>query len=72
MDIFLERHNEKNGVEEWKSEAHYPERATPMLGICHGVFTDRLILRYILEHFFFENGSSAPSMRLFDVEDIKK
>ena len=29
-----------------------PEQATPILGLCHGVFTDRFILRYILEHFF--------------------
>ena len=32
--------------------AHDPERATPILGLCHGVFTDRFIFRHILGHFF--------------------
>ena len=27
--------------------AHYPERATPILGLCHGVFKGRFIFRYI-------------------------
>ena len=30
--------------------AHNPERPTPILGLCHGVFTDRFIFRHILEH----------------------
>ena len=29
-----------------------PERATPILGLCHGVFTDRFIFRHILGQFF--------------------
>ena len=32
--------------------AHNPERATPILGLCHGVFTDQFIFRHILGHFF--------------------
>ena len=32
--------------------AHNQERATPTLGLCHGVFTDQFIFRYILRHFF--------------------
>ena len=32
--------------------AHNPERATPILGLCHeGVFTDHFIFRHILGHF---------------------
>ena len=31
---------------------HNPERATPILGLCHGVFTDQFIFRHILGHFF--------------------
>ena len=46
-----------NRSREWrysvlKSEAHNPERATPMLRLCHGVFTDQFIFRHILGHFF--------------------
>ena len=32
--------------------AHNPERATPILGLCQGAFTDRFIFRHILEQFF--------------------
>ena len=32
--------------------AHNPERTTPILGPCHGVYTDRFIFRHILGHFF--------------------
>ena len=32
--------------------AHNPERATPIPGLCHSVFTDQFILRHILGHFF--------------------
>ena len=32
--------------------AHKPERTTPMLGLCHSVFTDQFIFRHILRHFF--------------------
>ena len=28
-----------------KSGAHYPERVTPILNLCHGVFTDQFICR---------------------------
>ena len=34
------------------AEAHNAERATPILGLWHGVFTDRFIFRHILEQFF--------------------
>ena len=30
---------------------HKQERATPILGLCHGVFTHRFIFRHILGHF---------------------
>ena len=36
--------------------AHNPERATPILGLCHGVFTDRFIFRQILGQFSRKNG----------------
>lgn len=32
--------------------AHNLERTTPILGLCHGVFTDGFIFRYILQQFF--------------------
>ena len=32
--------------------AHKLERATPILGLCHGVFTDQFIFRHILGHLF--------------------
>ena len=32
--------------------AHNPERASPLLGLCHGLFTDEFIFRYILEPFY--------------------
>ena len=32
--------------------AHNPERATPILGLCNGVFTVRFIFRHILGQFF--------------------
>ena len=32
--------------------AHNLESAFPILLLCHGVFTDRFILRHTLEHFF--------------------
>ena len=35
-----------------QSGAHNSERATPILGLCHGVFTDQFIFRHILGHFF--------------------
>ena len=37
------------------SVANNPERATPILGLWHGVFTDQFIFRHILEHFFPRN-----------------
>ena len=39
-------------LDEVLSGAHNPERATPILGLCHGVFTDRFIFRRILGKFF--------------------
>ena len=32
--------------------AHNAERASPLLGLCHGLFTDQFIFRYILEPFY--------------------
>ena len=32
--------------------AHNPARATPILGLCHGVFTDWFIFRHILGQIF--------------------
>ena len=46
--------------------AHNTERATPILGICHGVISERGIFRYISEHFLPPNGRSAPSMSTFE------
>ena len=31
---------------------HNPERSSSILGLCHGVFTDRFSFRHILGHFF--------------------
>ena len=52
--------------------AHNPELATPMLGLCHGVFTDQFIFRHIVGHFFGENRTSTMSMSAFEVWRIKK
>ena len=52
--------------------ARYPEGAVPILGLCHGVFTDQFIFRHILGHFSRENRISEMSMSEFEVEDIKK
>ena len=54
------------------SGAHNPDRATPILGLCHGVLTDQFIFRHILGHFSRENRISEMSMSEFEVEDIKK
>ena len=35
----------------WQKSAYRQERTTPILGLCHGVFSDCFISRYILEHF---------------------
>ena len=35
-----------------QSGTHNSERATPTLGLCHGVFTDQFIFRHILGHVF--------------------
>lgn len=50
--------------------AHKPERATPILGLCHGVFNEQFIFRFITEHFPRENGSSALSVST--LEETKK
>ena len=34
------------------SGAHNPQKATPILRLCYGVFTDRFIFRHILGQFF--------------------
>ena len=33
--------------------AHNPERASPLVGLCHGLFTDQFIFRYILLQPFY-------------------
>ena len=43
--------------------AHNPELATPMLGLCHGVFMDQFIFRHIVG----ENRTSTMSMSAFEV-----
>ena len=35
-----------------KAGAHYPERATPILSLCHGVFTDQFVFRTVFYLFF--------------------
>ena len=47
--------------------AHNPEQATPILGLCHGVFTDQYICRHVLGHFSRENRISTMSMSAFEV-----
>ena len=32
--------------------AHNPERETSILALCHGVFTNQFVFRYIEGHFF--------------------
>ena len=49
------------------SGAHDPEQATRILGLYHGVFTERFIFWYISGHFFTQNGRSAPSVSAFKV-----
>ena len=44
------------------SPAHTPERATPILGLCHGVFHGPVYFEIHLEHFKPQNGSSTPSI----------
>ena len=36
----------------FKQQPINPEWATPVLGLCHRIFTDQFIFRHILEHFF--------------------
>ena len=47
--------------------AHNPERATPTLGLCHGVFTDRFIFRHILGQFFSRKWNIHHVMNAFEV-----
>ena len=66
-----------NRSREWrysvlKSGDHNPERATPILGLCHSVFTDQFIFRHILGHFFPKNRISTMSTSAFELWDIKK
>ena len=51
-----------NRSREWrcsvlKSGDHNPERATLILGLRHGVFTDQFIFRHILGHFFSQKSN---------------
>ena len=43
--------------------AHYPELATPILSLCHGVFTDQFIFRTVFL-FLFPALSLVDSMHL--------
>ena len=47
--------------------AHNPERATPKLGLCHGVFTDRFIFRHILGQFLRRKWNIYHAMNAFEV-----
>ena len=47
----------EGGMDGWmdggmQTGAHYRERTTPILTLCHGVFTDQSIFRYAWEYFF--------------------
>ena len=50
--------------------AQNSERATPILGLCHDVFNDQFIFRYIIERFSLRKKSSALSVSAF--EEIEK
>ena len=50
-----------------EGEMEFQKRATPILGLCHGVITNQFIFRHILEHFSRENRISTMSMRSFEV-----
>ena len=47
---------------DWESDG---QELNPILGLCHGVFTDRYILKYILEHFSRENRN--PTLYPFHI-----
>ena len=47
--------------------AHNPERATPTLGLRHGVFTDQFIFRHILGEFFSRKWNIHHAMNAFEV-----
>ena len=51
-DLKLESHISSRCLHYTGSGAHNPERVTPILSPCHGVFTDRFIFRHISRHFF--------------------
>ena len=44
----------QRNLKEWHEKPYIrsPERATPILGLSHGVFTDQFIFSHILGHFF--------------------
>ena len=57
--------------------ARNPERASPLLGLCHGLFTDQFIFRYILEPFYLRKCKlrSVPERIInvrYDLNVIKK
>ena len=57
--------------------AHNHERASPLLGLCHGLFTDQFIFRYILEPFYLRKCKlrSVPERIInvrYDLNVIKK
>ena len=49
------------------SGAYNPGRATPILGLCHSIFTGRFMFRHILGQFFPRKWISAMSMNAFEV-----
>ena len=53
--------------------AHKSERVTdPILGLCHGAFTDQYIFRNILGRFYPRKKNSAMSMSTFEVQGVPK
>ena len=49
--------------------AHNPERATPILGVCHGVFTDQFILGHAL---FPSKAGSPPCLSVHSKNKMSK
>ena len=49
------------------TEAHKPQQATPILGLCHGFFRTGLFLDTFQSIFSRENGISATSINAFEV-----
>ena len=59
---------EPHANNEEQTGAHNSERATPILGLCQGVFKEQFILRHIS---VFPTKVSTKSLSAFEVQDIK-